>query len=600
MSTIYFNPWKTFYKKPFGASTCDQVIQFQIQVTEPQVTRVYLVIHKDFGETKHVLLTAEQTDMYSGEYCLNQGKGLYFYHFEIQIKNQTMPLFYGAHQGGEGRIEHDREKLWEFQITCYQTEEPAATWYREAIFYQIFPDRFFNGNPKQVMNQPKANTFLYATTEDQPMYIKNAAGEILRWDFFGGNLKGIQAKIPYLQELGITAIYLNPIFEAKSNHRYDTSDYFKIDPVLGTLKDFEALVEALKEKGIRVMLDGVFSHVGQNSRYFNRDGSYGLDVGAYRNPKSPYVSWFQFLQYPEQYLSWWGIADLPTIDKSNPHFQQFIYGSEDSVIDYWTKRGVDAWRLDVADELPDAFIQGIREKLKQYSEKVLIGEVWEDASNKISYQERRQYLLGEHLQGVMNYPLRSAILALVNQTKTPEQIARMLTTLIENYPKAVLHSNLNSLGTHDTERVLTMLDQDLKKLNVAFAILFYFIGVPCIYYGDEAGLTGYKDPENRQFFPWKQNNPSIVAICKKWIAARKNNAILIEGTIHLFYNSHLFGVLRVKGSNYEALIVNPTSQAQSIVEPLIFMSEAPIVGDRIQEELLGETIAAFDCLRLFN
>lgn len=598
MSTIYFNPWKTLYKKPFGASICDQVIQFQIRVTEPQVTNVYLVIHKDFGETMHLLLTAGQDSFYSGEYCLNQGKGLYFYHFEIQVKDQAMPLFYGAYQGGEGRIESNRKNLWEFQITCYQTQEISATWYREAVFYQIFPDRFFNGNPNQIINQPKANTFLYATPEDQPMYIKNPAGEILRWDFFGGNLKGIQAKIPYLKELGITAIYLNPIFEANSNHRYDTSDYFMIDPILGTLEDFEALIEALQVNGIRVMLDGVFSHVGQNSRYFNRDGSYGLGVGAYHNPKSPYFSWFQFIKYPDQYQSWWGIEDLPTIDKWNTDFQQMIYGSDHSVIDYWTKRGVDAWRLDVADELPDLFIQGIRERLNQYSEKVLIGEVWEDASNKISYQQRRQYLLGEHLQGVMNYPLRSAILALLNQTNTTEQIARMLTTLIENYPNAVLYNNLNSLGTHDTERILTMLDQDLKKLNLAFAILFYFIGVPCVYYGDEAGLTGHKDPENRQFFPWKQSNLVTLAICKKWIAVRKENPILIEGTIDLFYTSNLFGILRVKGNDYEALIVNPTSQAQSISEALVFMTEPAIVGIHIQEKLQGATIAAFDCLRL--
>ena len=290
------------------------------------------------------------------------------------------------------------------------------------MFYQIFPDRFANGNPNRVINQPKKNSFIYATEEDEPFYIKNKENEIVRWDFFGGNFKGIQDKIPYLQELGITALYLNPIFEASSNHRYDTNDYFKVDSILGTEEEFRSLIAALHTAGIAVVLDGVFSHVGKNSRYFNISGFYGENSGAARDPQSPYRDWFTFNHYPNDYKSWWGVADLPEVRKENPSFQEFIYGDLDSVLSKWTSMGVDGWRLDVADELTDDFIAGIRKNLLSYQEKILIGEVWEDASNKIAYDTRRKYVFGDHLQGVMNYPLRQQILDILKQSRSLQDI----------------------------------------------------------------------------------------------------------------------------------------------------------------------------------
>lgn len=590
MTSIYFNSWDVFYKSPFGASLVNQSVRFKIKIIDPLIEKVYLVIHKDFGETSRLDLKKIAGPYYEGVYQLEQGKGLYFYHFEMKKKDDPSPLYYGAYRGGEGRITVSREQLWEFQITCYEKEEEMIAWYQEAVFYQIFPDRFFNGNLNGEVNQPKPNTFLYATIEDDPMYIKNEQGDILRWDFFGGNLKGIQSKIPYLKKLGITALYLNPIFEAASNHRYDTADYFSIDPVLGTLADFEALVAELKSNKMALMLDGVFSHVGQNSRYFNRNGAYGQNQGAYQNAESPYVSWFQFLEYPKRYQSWWGIADLPTIDKSNQSFQDFIYGGESSVIGQWTRRGVDAWRLDVADELPDTFIAGIRKELGGYHEKVLIGEVWEDASNKISYQQRRQYILGDHLHGVMNYPLRNAIIALLTNANTPKEVAFMLTTQIENYPKATLYQNLNNLGTHDTERIFSMVGEVEEKLDLAFGLLFFFVGVPCIYYGDEAGLTGGKDPENRKFFPWNRMQTSYFKRCQNWIHLRKSNDVLIKGDIFLCYNSHLFGIVRTLGDDYQALIINPTKSNYQVIEPLVFTTTAPGVAEKIQSAIQNEVL----------
>lgn len=591
---IRFNPWKKNYKQPFGAAQVNSLVRLSIEVIAQEIAAVTLVIHKDFEETTFIPMEKHEGDFYSYEYFLNQGPGLYYYHFEVElhIDGQRQKVLFGANQeGGEGQIQQLQSDVWDFQLTCYAQDDAAPQWYQEGIFYQIFPDRFYNANPSGLLNQRKKNSFVYGTLEDEPLYIKNEKGEILRWDFFGGNLKGIQAKIPYLKELGVTGLYLNPIFEAASNHRYDTADFLAIDPMLGTEADFIALVEALHRNDMRIILDGVFSHVGQNSRYFNVDGRYGDDQGAYRNIRSPYYSWFQFINYPETYRSWWGIADLPTIDKTNRSFQTFIYGGEDSVISKWTRLGVDGWRLDVADELPEEFIRGIRENLNQFSDKVLIGEVWEDASNKISYKERRNYILGNQLHGVMNYPLREGVIALLTSQASPEKIARSFTRLYENYPKDIFLNNFNNIGTHDTERIFSVLDEQIKKMDLAIGLLFLFPGVPCIYYGDEVGLTGGKDPENRKFYPWNREDRTIYDLYKKWITIRQTTPTVIDGELAFFYTDQLFGLLRCQQDQYVALVLNPTSIPCVVSETLTFLTEENKVTNEIGQRLANQTIA---------
>lgn len=591
---IRFNPWKSRYKTPFGAVLVNSLVRLSIEVIAEQAEAVTLVIHKDFNETQRVKMEKIGKEFYTYEYFLNQGPGLYFYHFEVQLRveEQIETFFFGASpDGGEGKVQTAESSVWDFQLTCYAQEEVTPDWYREGIFYQIFPDRFYNGNSSGVVNHGKKNSFIYATEEDDPLYIKNEKGEILRWDFFGGNLKGIQAKIPYLKELGVTGLYLNPIFEAASNHRYDTADFLAIDSVLGSEADFKGLLTALHENDMRLILDGVFSHVGQNSHYFNKDGRYGAKKGAYRDIRSPYYSWFQFINYPETYQSWWGITDLPTIDKTNVSYQAFIYGGKESVISKWTQMGVDGWRLDVADELPEAFISGIRQNLNQYAEKVLIGEVWEDASNKISYKERRNYILGNQLHGVMNYPLRDAIIALLTNQATSEKVAKSLTRLYENYPKEVFFNNFNNVSTHDTERILTVLNNHTKKLDLAIGLLFVFSGVPCIYYGDELGLTGGKDPENRKFHPWERGNRSVYALFKKWITLRKEHQLLLTGDLSFFYTTSLFGVLRREGEHYVALLLNPTNSPYKIEDSLTFIvEETPMIAE-IRQRFANQEIA---------
>lgn len=559
---IYYDPWRTEHKEPFGAVMDRDFVKFSITIAETAVEAAYLVIHKDAQEPYYIQLENYGTDYYCYDFFVNEGVGLYFYHFEIHLRkeNQLEKIYYGRNEQGENICFLSKEAVHEYQLTCCQKKEKAPKWYRDAVFYQIFPDRFFNGNPDGRVNAPKPNTFLYGRMQDNPLYIKNQEGEILRWDFYGGNLKGIIKKIPYLKELGVTAIYLNPIFEANSNHRYDTGDYLKIDEILGDESDFNELIAALHENEMHLVLDGVFNHVGKNSRYFDYDGSYGK-IGAYQSTESPYFDWFKFEEYPEKYKAWWGVKDLPEIAKENPDFQDFIYGTH-SVLDKWNQLGVDGWRLDVADELPDYFIQGIRKNLDRYKDKILIGEVWEDASNKIAYQQRRQYILGDHLHSVMNYPLRTVIIDFLKGDCSPRDAAKILTQLEENYPADIFYNNFNNIGTHDTPRILSELEGDKQKLDLAFAFLTFMPGIPCIYYGDEAGLTGGKDPENRKFFPWEQIDEECYGSCQRWLQMRKDHALLRQGDFRLLFCDELLLILRYDQENYLMAVFNPTEEEQ--------------------------------------
>lgn len=596
MGSIDYNPWLEEYKSPFGAIAEGGFARFAIRVADPGIDRVFLSIGREGAVDHRIQMDLHEDGRYQYEFFFNDGKGLYFYHFELEYISTNQQRFtrYYCWSGtnGHGMLVEQPEAINNYQVTCYGKAEVPPKWYREAIVYQIFPDRFYNGNPDGSINSPKPNTFLYGTTEDTPLYVKDSEGEILRWDFYGGNFAGIRAKIPYLKELGVNAIYLNPIFEARSNHRYDTADYLKVDGILGTEAEFIDLMTELHQEGFHVILDGVFSHVGRQSRYFNYDGSYGENVGAYQNIRSRYFPWFTFTTYPTDYRSWWGVKDLPEVDKENEDFQQFIYG-ENGVLSKWNRLGVDGWRLDVADELPDGFIAGIRQNLESFKNKVLLGEVWEDASNKISYDQRRQYILGDHLHGVMNYPLRTATIALLMEQCSPEDVALAFLRLQENYPREVFYNSLNNIGTHDTERILTELNGNKDKLALAFGLLVLFPGVPCVYYGDEAGLTGGKDPDNRKFFPWELIDEVCYQACQKWLTLRKEQPLLQDGDFALLFTEKLFGIIRYDETAFLLAILNPLD-VDVVVNGGDFASyrHLPLSPELLEELLDGQFIMA--------
>ncbi|KRK81227.1 maltodextrin glucosidase [Companilactobacillus nodensis DSM 19682 = JCM 14932 = NBRC 107160] len=590
---IEYDSFQTTDKSPFGAIQKLSDVCFKVKVhASDTIQKVILHVAQDgHWDTEHQVVMDWHDPYYCGEFTPNNAS-LYFYFFEVITANEQ--CFYGCPDGGyggSGIIYNKRSDVQMYQLTVVDHVEPIPKWYRHGLAYQIFVDRFNNGNPDGHINNPKPNSSIYGQKSDLPMYIRNNKQEVVRWDFYGGNLRGIEAKLPYLKQLGVTMIYLSPIFEAMSNHRYDTGDYLKIDPVLGTLADFDHLVAAIHAAGMYVILDGVFNHVGVNSRYFNQSGYYDT-IGAEQSTDSKYYPWFTFTKYPNEYDSWWGVTDLPTVNKSNLDFQKFIYGGKDSVIDYWTSRGIDGWRLDVADELPDEFIMGIRQALDKYPNKVLIGEVWEDASHKLAYGRRRHYLEGGMLQAVMNYPLRKLIIRVLTGDLKPSEWWLELMTLKENYPKTVFNYNFNNIGSHDTERILTMLHNNHDWLQQAFGLLFTMPGVPCLYYGDEAGLTGGKDPANRAYFPWDTADTVTQAKVKEWYQWRSEHSWINEADFAPFYLCD-YGIGFVYWqNNKQVLVVLNTSPNSREVQTNDFMLDVipSNLSAKIKKCLIGKTL----------
>ena len=403
-------------------------------------------------------------------------------------------------------------------------------WFGQGITYQIFIDRFFRYEDGK---RPPAGSRLHADWADTPDFLPDERGEITNSDFFGGNLRGLIEKLAYLKSLHVSTLYISPVFKAASNHRYDTADYMQVDPLLGDEALFTQLCARAREQGMRVLLDGVFNHTGFDSRYFNTHGAYD-EPGAFESQASKYYPWYSFESWPERYSCWWGVRTLPQVNESHPEYMRYIFEDRDSVVRHWLRAGASGWRLDVADELPDEFIGGLRKSAREEkSDAVIIGEVWEDASNKISYGKRRRYLLGGELDGVMNYPFRSAVLAYLSGADAGDFV-RVMESQRENYPEKAFYSQMNSLGTHDTARILTLLGgvgtqppgtrQEraahrlspeeracaVSLLKVGAAIQFLFPGSPCVYYGDEAGMEGWEDPFNRRGYPWGREDQELV------------------------------------------------------------------------------------------
>lgn len=544
---MYHHSFEEAYREPFGAAPKGSSVSLTIDIhTHFDVSHVilhYILDRKDEGRTKEMDLYSEEHHYNSFETTVKMPEDpqLVWYYFEVVLKDHT--LFYGRHnifESGEGRVYDHIPPSW--QITVYDPHYETPDWWKNATMYQIFPDRFYSAGEVDPSNAPKTS-LIHAHWENDPVYIRNERGEVIRWDFFGGNLKGITEKLDYIASLGVSVIYLNPIFEAESNHRYDTGDYHSIDPLLGTKEDFEYLIQEAKKRNIEIMLDGVFSHTGSNSIYFNREGEYD-SLGAYQSKDSPYYPWYSFHHYPDEYDAWWGVGTLPTLNKENADYQDFLIHKDNSVIQTWQKSGMNHWRLDVADELSDELIRQIYQQLKKKdSESVLLGEVWEDASNKTAYGKRRDYFLGGVLDSVMNYPLRRVMLDFMKGDLDATSVHKRLTTLCEHYPKQYFYALMNMLSSHDVERIYTMLEgylpdewsEDEKNKLVTRQVkalslwLYAFPGVPSLYYGDEAGVDGGADPDNRKPYPWGRENEEFLSWYKQIGEWRKSHVVLRTG-----------------------------------------------------------------------
>ncbi|MBR0399381.1 MAG: glycoside hydrolase family 13 protein, partial [Mogibacterium sp.] len=530
---IYHDSHSTEYRTPFGAAETGSEVTLSLDVTDCEPLRVMLGVWQDeSGSDSWEEMKKTADGRYTSRIKMPDEGTLLWYAFAVETvkdagngeRNGCETVYYGNNAerlGGAGSV-YDEYPV-PYQITVYK-ESKVPSWYTDGIIYQIFPGRFARDENWEQRCRESAEALAERRSDikrvveydwnREAYYVKNDKGEVVEWPLYGGSLRGIESKLDYLKSLGVTGIYLNPLVCSASNHHYDTYDYMKVDSSLGTNADFEHLAAAAKSRGIRIILDGVFSHTGRDSIYF---GKYSADgSGAYNDPESPYRSWYKFDESkPCGYSSWWGIEDLPEVNEEDPGFRELINGRE-GVIARWMEMGASGWRLDVADELPDSFIREVRERVKDCDpDGLLIGEVWEDASNKISYDERRRYFMGDELDGTMNYPLRTLLLDYINYTTGSARAGRELTSIRENYPEENFYAALNIIGSHDRERIISAMaaaedrPSAIKKVRLLSTLQFTLPGVPCIYYGDEAGLGGGADPANRSGFPWGNEDPKL-------------------------------------------------------------------------------------------
>ncbi len=554
---ILFDSKQTQYKTPFGTLTPGQRCRLNIHIPQTvPTTKVQCILQRENGEgcgSYDLQLSKKEGcyEIYSGDLVIDQ-PGLYFYYFYISKPDGGFRLF---KQGDQTNMEAG--DLW--QVSCVPADFTTPDWAKGAIIYQIFPDRFCKSGAVDLTGKLEPYT-IHQDWNEEVDWEPTEDGVVLNNDFFGGNFQGITEKMDYLADFGVQILYLNPISKSFSSHRYDTGDYKTPDPMLGTEADFAAMCDAAHKRGIKVVLDGVYSHTGSNSLYFNREGTFP-SVGAYQSEDSPYHDWYTFYDYPNDYHSWWGFDTLPTIRKMTPSFMDYIIEGEDSVVAHWMRLGADGFRLDVVDELPDEFVRRLKTRIRQIDpEALLIGEVWEDASNKVAYDIRRRYFVDAELDSPMNYPLRKAIINFLRKMDDGHGLRDTVMQLAENYPPQVMACTMNLLGTHDTPRILTALMDDfegdreekaqrhlgrsqwitaLQRLQAASFLQFMLPGAPSIYYGDEAGMEGYGDPFCRRPFPWGREDQHLQSHYRRLGRLRRQSDVLKLGDIRFFRYSNL-------------------------------------------------------------
>ncbi len=608
---MYFDSRDPRCKTPYGAVPCGTQVTLSLYPERSEaLARVVLVAHGEFAdtweETELAPLRVDGRVVFRGVYTAPAEGELVWYHFRLFWADGGESCF-----GKNGMRPWDELATW--QLTVYDGASRTPDWFGGGVSYQIFPDRFRRA-VKRDAEGLVGNRSLHEGWDEMVEYLPNREGEITCSDFFGGDLAGVAEKLPYLRSLGVTTLYFNPIFEAASNHRYDTADYRRIDPLLGTEDDFRALCARAKELGIRIVLDGVFNHTGSNSVYFNARGFYPT-LGAAQSKDSPYASWYHFTHFPDEYDAWWGFKTLPAIEESDPDYIDFIIEGKDSVVRRWLRAGASGWRLDVADELPGVFIERIRRAMEEEDpDAYLIGEVWEDGSNKIAYSTRRKYLLGRQTHGLMNYPFRNALLDYLLR-RDAALFREAMETIRENYPPAAFYGAMNFLGTHDTPRILTVLGyggawpqsreerariqlnpaeycRGARRLKLAALVMYAFPGSPTVFYGDEAGMQGFEDPFNRAPYPWGREDHELIAYYRRLGALRGARESLRSGTLeYLCAEGALLAFRRVSGGETSVAVCNAGDAAAQL--------ELPWSGAEALDALTGRRFPAADgALRL--
>lgn len=550
MPLIRYNSLKN--KTPAGAVEKGKEINLEISADSSlSPLGMKFILNNNYGKTiltENMFFTpGNNCSVYSVSFTTPE-TGIYFYHFVLKTPKGEHPIY---KDGYEAKISDD---IVPWQLTVYE-KDSSCDYLAGSVMYQIFPDRFCRKKDAlKLVAKNETERTLHANWDEIPNSAIDTEFYTAK-DFFMGNIEGIIQKLDYIASLGVNIIYLNPIFESAENHRYSTADYKNIDPYLGTIEDFKKLKSECKKRNIMIILDGVFSHSGADSIYFNKYGRYN-SVGAYQDINSKYYPWYNFIEFPNKYKSWWGFDNLPDFNKDNPDYENFITDTESGILAYWQDLGVDGWRLDVADEFPDHFLDSIRRTVKQKNPNAfIIGEVWEDATTKMSYNKRRRYLLGKQLDSVMNYPWKNAIIKFIKD-RNAEDFAYQLNTIKENYPPSALRLLMNSLSTHDTVRILnilgithtvdndkkpyyTLTDEEISRAvfleKFAAFLQFTLPGIPCIYYGDEVGLDGFQDPFNRKTYPYGKENMELLDFYINLSKIRLKYKLEFSGEFNIIY-----------------------------------------------------------------
>ncbi len=569
--SIVHNAAKPKYREPLGALRTGGSATVRLSVHDVWFESVHLILLIGNSSFEHTMKFSG--GLWEVTFTLPDVPCVVWYYFSL--RSGDTHVYYGRNFGSApclGKIYWEKPPA--FQMTVYDKAFSVPNWLPGSVMYQIFPDRFAAGDPKNIKRGEAYHTsmgrcvYIHEKWEERPLYEPlSGRKDYEPCDYFGGDIRGIIKNLGYLKEMGVSLIYLNPVFEAASNHRYNTGDYLKVDPFLGTEEDLAELFARAGEMGIRVMLDGVFSHTGADSVYFNKYKNYE-GKGAYQGEESPYYSWYVFENFPDEYKSWWGFQSLPEVNELDSGWIRTVIEGEDSVIKKWLRAGAAGFRLDVADELPDGTIEQMRRAAKSVGEdKALLGEVWEDATTKQSYGKNRTYALGRALDSVMNYPLRNELVDFLSGRKSAFSFKNFLVGQSQNYPAPMYFSLMNLLSSHDIERIHTALaagirSTDLKReqqahfivlpeqkekadrlQKLAAAVQFSLPGVPSIYYGDEVAMDGLKDPFNRETF--RPNDKEMQDFYRRIANIRRESGVLKTGAYSFFAMSDdLMAILR--------------------------------------------------------
>ncbi|WP_374512391.1 alpha-amylase family glycosyl hydrolase [Niveibacterium sp.] len=629
--SVSFDSRDASYKAPFGAVTSGTAVKLGF-TAKPGVTAANLVIEKramegnydklSYTEVTRVPLTkATEGDLerWAGSYTYPE-IGVFGYYFEVTVGdkvflygNNKNPVYWTAEKGSNGiglivNKPSDAKSIRRYRQTVYKPDFAVPDWAQDAIYYYIFPERFRNGDKTNDPN-PKSDKYLNTAVEfhsnwlDKPYLPGSGDGSDATYnnDFFGGDLAGIIEKLDYIASLGANTLYINPVFAAGSNHKYDTADYKNIDPHFGTNSDFVKLTSEAAKRGLRVILDTSLNHSGSDSIYFDKFSRYptlGAFEGGSINSSSPYASWYSFstADPAKPYDGWGGSLDMPNLNKNSLSFRDYAYGASDSVAKLWMDRGIAGWRMDVAPWVPDDFWREWRIAVKGKDANALtVAETWFDAS---------KFFLGDEFDTTMNYIFRDAILAYANGGNAKD-VYENIELMRENYPQQVFFALMNLVSSHDVARALDQfgytsstqsaasIGAAKQKLRLATFVQMAYPGSPSIYYGDEVGVTGGADPYNRATYPWADvggtPDTTLLADFKSLTKMRQDNAVLRRGSFGapLLIDSNVIVHGRSLGSTFAVVATNNSTSSKEVTVPL----PAGVTATRFRNALDGSTVS---------